>query len=371
MRDVRIWGSPREQLWGAFGGDLLLWEWLNLHLGPEDRFATLEIRTYYLDRPQAAFYLDGIEAVPLLHLSDPEAIERYLAERGVRFVVLPSWAIHDPSAVNISGLLPLFRHLGSDRFPALAAFPVGRSESPSVVYSVGAIDWEPRIGLATSTHPAPPTLGQTSAVFPARDDGSRFFVPAPRTAPAALRFEYRAGQRVGFELTLLAQAETLPLRYADAPASDPGWRTAIVPLPPSPLGILDIAVFPYRTDLAIRGAQLIRRSEPIVLAPERRLPDGGTGYHLESRESGRVFVPVGSGTEILRFEYLLAQEEGRLEVLFRRAGGSLEAANWTRRSREGGWVTATVRVGALEPGFVEVSLRSLGAPLRVRAIHIG
>jgi Dolichyl-phosphate-mannose-protein mannosyltransferase len=362
---VRIWGSPRQQLWGAFGGDLSMWEWLNEHVDPGERFATFEIRTYYLDRPNAPFYLDGIDAVPLLRLRDPDAVERFLAARGIRFVVIPSWAAH-----TLGGPMPLLHLLGDRRFPAVAAFPVGISGTPSVVYSVGPASERARLGFATTSEDAAPPLHQTSATFPAGQFGNRIFVPVARPVPTALRFEYDASRSGRFGLTLLALRGSRVLHYVDAPATAPGWRTALVPLPPVPDPMLELMILPRSTDLAVRHVRPVFPNEPIEIAPERRLPEGVTGYRLAAGEGGRIYVPSdGDGAE-LRFEFL-SGKGGTLRALVR---GSASGWNEVAKRRLTGsrrWIADTIHLRTRQPGFAEVWLKPLDSPILVRAVDVG
>jgi 4-amino-4-deoxy-L-arabinose transferase-like glycosyltransferase len=116
MQSVRNLGSPDKQLATAFGPDYACWQWMNGHVGPNDRIATYEIRMYYFDRPQSLFYLDGLEAVPLVNMHSPSPIRDYLSSHGVRLVMIPGWARNNGSAQ----LLPLTKLLGTQgEFPLL------------------------------------------------------------------------------------------------------------------------------------------------------------------------------------------------------------------------------------------------------------
>ena len=359
VRSVRNWGADRNQLWFAFSGDLLMWEWLNEHLIRGDRFATLEIRTYYLEHPESAFYLDGIEAVPLVRLTHPAAIERFLAERGIRYVAIPSWAHPGP--------LPLFRLLGSDRFPAVAAFPVGQSENPSVVYSVGPVEDEVRIGFAAASQVLAPPLDQRSVTFPAGDVGSRIFVPAPRSQPSTLRFDYHAASNVAFGIEVLSQKGSHAIRYKDTPTDARPWRTALIPLPPMSEPLVDLAVFPPAQDLAIRNVRLRYLDEPIVLAPRSWAHDRVADYRLPVGSGGRVYVPVVGGAGELRFEYR-NPDQGELLVLVRNPAGAWRKADRTESRASRNWFRAVVELEAYDPGFVEVWLKPTKSTLVVRAI---
>ncbi len=124
MRSVRNLGSNEAQLLTDFGGDYLAWQWLNSHLGSSDKVATFEIRTYYINRPANLFYLDGLEAEPLLHLKTQAEVREYLIARSVRFIMIPRWVM--PPTVTrhpAVDLLPLMNMLGKPGgFPTLATF---------------------------------------------------------------------------------------------------------------------------------------------------------------------------------------------------------------------------------------------------------
>ena len=365
MRTVREWGAPRVQLWTVFGGDLLLWEWLNQNIGPGERFATLEIRMYYLDRPETAFYLDGIEAVPLLEVEDPAAAERFFSRHGVRYVVIPSWAVRDPTGRSVAGLLPLFDFLGSDRFPAVAAFPVGDTDRSGVVYSVGPTEEARRVGFAGTVQAMPPDVGQTSAIFAAEQSASRIFVPTSRTAAVALRFDYEARSGVDFDLRVLSQRGIHRLTYLDVPAATPGWRTALIPLPSVPEALTNLALRPHRADLTIRDVRLETLTEPLVLAPAGDMP--GT-YQLVAGEGGRVHVPVTSDDATLRLE-VRDHGRGRLEILARR-GAVWKEIDSVELTGSGRWEIRGVRLQPDEPGFIELWLRSVRTDAELKNVSL-
>ncbi len=129
LQAVRNLGSPTQQLATAFGGDYQSWQWLNAHMGPNDKVATFELRMYYFARPNNLFYLDGIEAVPLLGLNSPEQVRDYLIAHRVRYIMVPAWARDLHPAVN---LLPLMTMLGEP-----GGFPTIVDWGNTAVYAVG------------------------------------------------------------------------------------------------------------------------------------------------------------------------------------------------------------------------------------------
>ncbi len=124
---VRNLGSPERQFQTAYGGDYASWQWLNAHLGPGDRVATLEIRMYYFDRPRSLFYLDGIESVPLVSLNTPDSVRTFLMSNHVSFILIPGWARAGPA----SRLLPLMYMLDSP-----GGFPLVEQWGSTAIYSV-------------------------------------------------------------------------------------------------------------------------------------------------------------------------------------------------------------------------------------------
>jgi 4-amino-4-deoxy-L-arabinose transferase-like glycosyltransferase len=138
MRSVENLGAPERQLRTTFGNDVSLWDWINRHMDSEHRVATLEIRTYYIARPEYLFYLDGLEAEPMVHISSPEEAQDYLLEQHVEYIMIPSWAFDRVTQRPYAQVLPLFAMLGSPRFRAVAAFSVHGNPIESTVYAVGS-----------------------------------------------------------------------------------------------------------------------------------------------------------------------------------------------------------------------------------------
>lgn len=365
LGSVRALGAPRDQLWTAFNGDLLMWEWLDQYIAEGERFATLEIRTYYLARPDAVFYLDGIEAAPLIDLDDPVGAERFLTERHIRYIVMPSWAVHEATADSIAGILPLFGFLGDRHFPAVAAFPVGRSEQPSVVYSVGPVRDDVRVGFATSAQGVAPALDQADVVFPARDVANRIFVPSSRSEPVALRFRYNSHAR--FHLSMITASDTWVLRRIDASLTGGIWRTAVVPLPADRDAMVDLGVYVRRGDLEMRGVRLTHPDAPLIDAPHRQPTDGATAFRLPDPTGARIYVPVSEGRGSLRFEYR-DRGRGTLQISVRH-GGEFEEVQRIQLNGSGRWIAAAVPLGTVVPGFAEVWLRPSSGPLLVRAVR--
>jgi hypothetical protein len=142
LQGVRDLGSNQKELELAFDGDYACWQWLNSHVGPHDKVATLDIRIYYLDRPENVFYLDGLEAAPLLQLHDPASVRQFLQGQSVRFIMIPAWAIgRTPQRDPAVDVLPIIAMLGvPDGFPLIARFPAGGA---TAVYGVDSPTAQP------------------------------------------------------------------------------------------------------------------------------------------------------------------------------------------------------------------------------------
>jgi hypothetical protein len=370
MTSVRSWGSPRLQLWRSFGGDVRMWEWLDEHVEDGERFATLEIRTYHLGDPDAPLYLDGVEAVPLMRMRSPSAVEGHLRAEGVRYIAMPGWATFPPIPGMISGILPLFRYLGTDPFPAVAVFPVSSPDRPSVIYAVGAARDEPRVGFWSVAPTGPPPLDQRSAFFPRSALGNRIFVPTPTSEPIALRFEYDTRSGVAFSLTHLFDDGERNLWVA-APEAGERWQPALVPLPPDEDGVIDLDVFARRGDLSIRDADVMELDAPVVTDPGP-LSSGEATWTIGPREIGRVSLPVRADERaVVSLRY---RDTGRGTVALAVTGvpdADRVRATW-RLTGSGDWVERHVPVSSPLTGFVGMTVRRTGdAPLLVRDLRVG
>ncbi len=375
MRSVETLGSTREQLWMTFSGDSLMWEWLNQHVGPRQRVATLDIRTYYLDRPQDIFYLDGIEAVPLLHLDRPDLVEQYLLQQDVRYVALPSWSVDGPTRHPVVGILPLFRFLGTERFPAVAVFPVGASDRPSIVYAVGPTSVPPTLGVFPGGGSPAPALNDPSVTFGAGRVDPRIFVPTPQKQASALTFRYDTSGSGGFSVNLYDQTHG---RWAygvlrGTRTGEPGWGTATLPLPPTRYPYLDFGVYVSGTDLGVSDIRLVSPTDPLVRgANEIFFPGGGVGYRFAPGDVlDRIFVPVGkSGRTVLRFQY----SDGRggpfdVNVQDPVTGRWRKGVVTTERTDSGSWKRVQLTLTSARPGFVAVGVFVRGTDLVVQGLR--
>jgi hypothetical protein len=375
MRGVKNLGSPREQLWSTFTGDLLMWEWINHNVRPGERIGTLEFRTYYLDRPEDLFYLDGIEAVPLLKMSTPEQVSRFFNDQRVRYVALPSWSMHGPSSHPVKDLLPLFRMLGGAFFPTVATFAIGGSDTPSVVYSVGSTDKEPVIGVFPGSIGSSMTLEDTSVtIYPRRDD-PRIFVPVSHERAEAVFLEYETEGAGRIDMNLF-EPSTSSWRegvFVGERTGYPGVAQAILPLPPSNQAFFNLGFYVTGDPLRLRELRLVEPVTPLVrTAAGASIEDVDAQFELPPGDTEiRVFVPVGaSGRAQLHISY------------FDGAGGSFDinqynsdSREWTglrsipRRNTEK-WKSFVLSIRSRRPGFVELGVFVRERPLQIQELTV-
>ncbi|MDP9301564.1 MAG: glycosyltransferase family 39 protein [Actinomycetota bacterium] len=260
MQSVENLGAPERQLWTTFGGDVSLWDWINNHMDSDNRVATLDVRTYYLDAPQDLFYLDGLEAEPLAHMTSSREVEDYLLDQGVRFVAIPGWSVTNPSRHPLVSRLSVFRFLGSGRFPVVAVFPTGLTETPSLVYAVGPTPLTASVGIYPG-RVGPPGRVATISVGIATP---RIGVPLG-SHPDEVTFEYESDGAGSFDLNLWDPKTGTWRTVMAVTTTGLGWQTLNVPLPRSG----DYA----QLGIYVRGAPVRIRAVRIV-----PLADGaGTG----------------------------------------------------------------------------------------------
>lgn len=240
-------GSSDLQLWTTFSGDVAFWGWIDRHLSGGDGVATLEIRTYYLRDPGGLFYLDGKEAEPLLSITSPSAAARYLLVQGVRYIAIPSWSVDASTGSPHADLLPLYEHLGSARFPAIAAFPVGESGWPSVVYAVGEAQTPLTVGVFPG-RASPP--GSRVVRFTSGESGARLVVPRGTGGRATLRLSYRLTPSGG--ATLFVADRVLTSLSGPEGGEDSRWRTVSVRLPRAPTPFVEVLIRVVGGNLQVR-----------------------------------------------------------------------------------------------------------------------
>jgi hypothetical protein len=373
MGGVRVLGSTRDTLWSVFGGDALMWQWLNTSVPSGEKVATLEVRIYYIDRPQDLFYLDGLEAAPLLALSDPSKIQAFLLSKGVHFIALPSWAAQGDGAHPVTHLMPLFRFLGSDRFPVAGVFPSG-SEVPTMVYSVGPTKVEPSVGVFPGGAEPEPALVDPSFAIPARATDPRIFAPVNGDELATLEFEFQGSGRGAVSFNLYDPvAFTWDVGFLRlVRPGGPGWFKAAVPLTGSPQGYVDLGLFVSDGTFHMRNLRVVRPAVPVAQGMGSETGPGGTvSVVAVGGTHSQIMVPVGSdGTAVLSLSYLDASG-GSFDVSVQSPGGGWEpvvvqrALGGSRR-----WITMQVDVRANRPGFVPVRVVAHGLDLRIEDLRV-
>lgn len=256
MEGVKAWGDAERQRWGVYHGDALLWEWINRRVPAGVGVATLEPRTYPLEHPLDLFFLDGVEAAPLLEATSADAAAQFLRREGIGYIVVPAWNLSAPPPIMQK--IPLFGFVGTDRFPAIAAFPSGTSDIPSMVYSVGPASPVRAVGVYPgSGQPQPGSDG--SAKIPVASVDPRIAVPLAAGA-SVLEFSYDRAGFGTFDMNLFDPSNDVWITFRTvARTGAAGWGTVRIPLRSwrgfamlgiyvrgHPLPIRDVRVVPLR-----------------------------------------------------------------------------------------------------------------------------
>jgi hypothetical protein len=268
LRAVRNLGSYQQQVWTVYGGDYLCWQWLNEKLAPEDKVATLDVRLYYMERPQNIFYLDGREAVPLLHMRSPQEVRRYLTEQGVRYIMIPAWAVAPtPSRHPAADLLPLMGMLGKpDGFPLTALFAPTGGPWPTSVYSLSGLQVPVAPALWPGSGAPIPSPAQEALAVRHDQTDARIYAPILSGAQPTLGFTYYDGSPGMFELNVYDFAsQRWHYQLFRAYRSGTGeWVKATVPLPTGlaehlpGLGFVLLGVYSAHSDLDLRDLTVVQ-----------------------------------------------------------------------------------------------------------------
>jgi 4-amino-4-deoxy-L-arabinose transferase-like glycosyltransferase len=263
---VRNLGSDRKQLWTVYGGDYLCWQWLNTHLAPGERVATLDLRLYYFNRPQDLFYLDGQEAAPLLRMQDESSIADYLHSAGVKYIMIPAWAVAPtPARHPAVDLLPVMGMLGREGgFPLVAAFAGAGSNVPTTVYAVDLLQTPTVVPAVFAGSSAEiPNPSDTSFRFPRGATDPRIYAPSADTGISYLEFSYdnRASGRFDIN-TYDYKTKRWRLLYREERTGAGGPIDVSVRLPRSPSGWVDLGVYAAGSDLSITDLRVSTESEP-------------------------------------------------------------------------------------------------------------
>jgi hypothetical protein len=128
--------NPNSEVWSALNityPEAVAWQFMNDHLNPGEKFATIENRIYYVKNcsNDYFFYLDGWEARELYNITDPTLMVQFLRNENVKYVLDVLWArIHGHDDV-----LPMAKYLDSPYFPTL----MDHSFNPNI-YNVGPLE---------------------------------------------------------------------------------------------------------------------------------------------------------------------------------------------------------------------------------------
>jgi hypothetical protein len=305
MQGVDDMGSNSATLNYVFQGGDQSWNWLNRHLPSGGRVATLDVRNYYFARPSELFYLDGIEAAPLLTLRRTTSILSFLRARDVRYVYSPSWAVQPGAAQQpLERALPLMHLLGSKSFPLVADFAVGGYNLPDAIYHVGAISTK---GIATipaalylgargGTPEVP--LGHGVYQIPANDTQPRLFV-TPSANEEDLSFRFRQPGSGDFSLNEyhFATSTWTDGVFFDQHQHSTGWRTAVIPLVGArPDHVLYFGIFSGTNPVDVRNISLRPISQPLLGVAGSVLP-GSDAISIAAKDtSARLYLPARAAT---------------------------------------------------------------------------
>jgi hypothetical protein len=129
---------PNADTWAVLNKlypEAVAWQYMNDHLKPGEKAATIENRIYYVKNcsNDYFFYLDGWEARQLYNITDPALMVQFLRNQNVKFIVDVDWA----RLINYSDILPMAKYLGSPSpyFPTI----MDHSFNPNI-YNVGPFD---------------------------------------------------------------------------------------------------------------------------------------------------------------------------------------------------------------------------------------
>lgn len=263
---VRNLGSNEKQLWTVYGGDYECWKWLNDHLGAGERVATLDLRLYYFNRPQDLFYLDGEEGVPLLKMSDPSAVADYLQSAGVKYIMIPAWAIAPtPARHPAVDLLPLMKMLGrTGGFPLVASFAGPGSTVPTTVYAVDLLAQTtslPTVFAGSSAQS--PSGSHNTFTFPRGATDPRIYAPTSDTQVWYLSFWYDNTSAGRFDINAYDyRTKKWHLVYREERTGKGGWVDTSFQLPQSTNGWVDLGVYAAGSSLTITELRVVAESSP-------------------------------------------------------------------------------------------------------------
>jgi hypothetical protein len=319
MQGVDDLGSTSKTLNYVFGGDYQSWEWLNAHLGSRGRVATLDNRLYYFNNPRALFYLDGLEAEPLLRLHGASEIVAFLKHQHVRYVFSPAWATQSGDAQQpVVRDLPLSKLLGGPHFPLVAMFAVGGYNQPDEIFAVGrSHHGSHRAALPPVLYGGPregsPTLPlnhQTVQIAP-NDSTPRLFVTTT-AEDQLLTFQYKQSTDGSFELNKYDSSSNdwLDGIFQSTPHWARAWSTAVVPLfGLQRFHILDLGIYGTNSSLFLRSIRVETVRRPLFENNGAYSLGSGKTVVAAKSTAARLFLPRTTRPETLTVLYRTSGDE--------------------------------------------------------------
>jgi len=153
------------------------WKWINENTLPNDRIATYDIKTYYIERDTMP--LDGNEAAPLYEMNTIEESINFLKERNITYVLSVPWtAPLDTRMPPAYKWCVLTRYLGDPRYLP----PVYVDLNGTAVYHVGSAEEKTVYASFSQEGFAPPmkhveiNLTITNDTYPS---SGKFYMPIP------------------------------------------------------------------------------------------------------------------------------------------------------------------------------------------------
>jgi hypothetical protein len=152
------------------------WKWINENTLPNDRIATYDIKTYYIERDTMP--LDGNESIPLYKMDTIEESINFLKGRNVTYILSVPWATPSDTLLPAYEWCVLTRYLGDPRYLP----PVYVSSSGTAIYHVGAMEEKEVYASFSQEGFAPPikhvriNLTITNETCP---PSGKFYIPIP------------------------------------------------------------------------------------------------------------------------------------------------------------------------------------------------
>jgi hypothetical protein len=147
------------------------WKWIDENTKPDDRIATYDIKTYYIERDTMP--LDGNEAAPLYEMNTIEESINFLKERNVTYVLSVPWtAPSDTRMPPAYEWCVLTRYLGDPRYLP----PVYVGLNGTAVYHVGPYASFSQEGFAAPIKHVEINLTITNETYPS---SGKFYIPIP------------------------------------------------------------------------------------------------------------------------------------------------------------------------------------------------